>query len=85
MRGFLKNFSSAVNLTLFLGEQEEKMEMLRNRTKEIRIGNVWIGGCLLYTSYDRQYYFLFFYHSRIAGLKSRNPDCADAGDRGSFL
>ena len=44
MRGFLKNFSSAVNLTLFLGEQEEKMEMLRNRTKEIRIGNVWIGG-----------------------------------------
>lgn len=35
--------------------------------------------------YDRQYYFLFFYHSRIAGLKSRNPDCADAGDRGSFL
>jgi len=44
MRGFLKNFSSAVNLTLFLGEEEEKMEMLRNRTKEIRIGNVWIGG-----------------------------------------
>ena len=41
---FKKNFSSAVNLTLFLGEQEEKMEMLRNRTKEIRIGNVWIGG-----------------------------------------
>ena len=22
--------------------------------------------------YDRQYYFLLFYHSRIAGLKSRN-------------
>ena len=27
--------------------------------------------------------FCLFYHSRIAGLKSRNPDCADAGDRGS--